>query len=178
MAKRAIRRILVGTVIRAGRRSVVIIVTAVAIIRRVIVVAVVTSCTIVRNICVSPQQRPEIIVDFKSGRCPTRFGGMAFVAIGWQVQCRMAGVAAVVVILLVATVTVIWCVVVITVVTGCAIIGDIEVRSIDYPEIIVHGKSSRCPTGFCCMAFIAVHGQAKRHVIRVAGVVKLRLVTS
>ena len=103
---------------------------------------------------------------------------MTFVAIGRQAQRGVAGVAAVVVILLVATVTGIWRVVVIAVVTGCAIIGDIEVRSIDYPEIIVHGKSSRCPTWFRCMAFITGHGQAKRHVIRVAGVVKLRLVTS
>ena len=110
------------------------------------------------------------------GRCPAWFRGMAIVAIGGQVEVCMARVAAVVVIVLMAAVAGVRCVVVVAVVAGRTIVGYIQVGTVNDPKVIVVGESSRRPARFRGMTFFTGHGQAQRHVIRVAGIVKLRLV--
>ena len=108
-------------------------------------------------------------MNVKSGRGPTGRCGVTFVAICRQVQCSVAGVAAVVIVCLVAAVTGVWCIVVRAVVAGHAVICNGHMRPCEREEIIVV-EAGRTP-GLRIVAGGTVGGELRRGVIRVGGCV-------
>ena len=72
---------LIGCVVGVGSHVVVICMTPIASVGRVVVVAVMAQHTIVLDGGVGAIERPELVVDGESSRCPTGFGGVTHVAI-------------------------------------------------------------------------------------------------
>lgn len=79
-----------------------------------------------------------------------------------------------VVIVLVAADTGAWGVVVISVMTGCTLIGNQGMRSVEGVIIVVNIKRGRVPVWFCCMACGAFHRDGQCDVIRIEALIKIR----
>ncbi len=102
---------------------------------------------------------------------------MAGSAIHRQIQPDMIGVGGLIVIGQVAPFTGIGCVVVIPVVTSGTVIGDWNMCSIQYPEIIVLGELRRTPSGIGGMTHLTIDREVEGDVIGVGGLVEVVLMT-
>ena len=100
---------------------------------------------IVGNSCMSANQRVEIIVNGKSGWTPARIGCVAVFTRDGQVQLGMIRILTLCVVIAVTTVTCIGCIVVVSMVTGSTVGGNIQVRTRQYIEIVVNGKGGGLP---------------------------------
>ena len=90
----------------------------------------------------------------------------------------VVGIGCGVVIRRVTTITCIRRVVVIAVVTGCAIVRDRRVRSVQYVVIVVDRECRRRPTGFCGVAHRAIRRQVQRRVARIGALAVIRAVAT
>jgi hypothetical protein len=113
-------------------------------------------------------------VNGKGSRAPTGFGGVTRGTVGRKRQSGVVRVGGLVVVGLVTTFAGIRCVVVIAVVTGCTIVGDVLMR----PGERVNGamvKSRGCPTVFI-VADVAIGRELQGNVIGVGRLVVIVLV--
>ena len=129
---------------------------------------------IIGNQRVATRERKEIVV-IETRRRPGAFT-VATLTIGGELRCLVVGVGSVVEIRQMASHTSVGRVVVIAVVTGGAIVGDGSVRSIQFVEIIVVGKSRRRPTGLGGVTTRTVGAQPQRNVVGVARLAEIVVV--
>ena len=171
-----IRRKLGGFVVGIGGAVVVRQVAAHAGVWRIVVITVMTGRTVIGNSRMRPVEYIEYIV-VKTSRQP---GGLCMTAltVRRELSSFVVGVGGSVVIRQVAAHAGVGRIVVITVVAGHTVIGNSRMRAIERIVVVVVGKSRRCPAGLGGVAARTVIAEAQRHVVGVAGLVKIRAVAT
>lgn len=109
------------------------------------IAACMTLVAVIGYCCMRTGQWIKIIVNGKCCRAPSCIGSVATGTVGGQIQLGMIRVLALCKVIAVATVTGIGCIVVIAVVTGRTVGGNIQVRTSQYIEIVVNGECGRLP---------------------------------
>ena len=155
MALGAVGVQVIGLVVGVGRGVVVILVAADAGVGRVVVVPVVAVGTLVGDGGVGSVEGVVVVVYVETGRAPSRIGGVAVVAIGRQIELRVAWVGGGVVVVLVATDASGGCVDVIGVMAVEALGGDRGVGPGEGVVLVVDGESCRAPAGIGGVAVVA-----------------------
>ena len=123
-----VRREIGRHVIGVGGSRVIIVMTAVAGIRRVVVIAVVASHTIICNGDVCTLECPVLTV-VKCRGCPFRLS-MTFLTIGRELICHVVRIGGGIEIIIMAAIAGIRGVVVIAVVAGRTVIGNVGMRPV------------------------------------------------
>ena len=161
---------------RIGTLAVIGAVTAIAGVRCIRVIPVVARIAIARDRNVRSCKRINGVV-VKRRRYP-RCLGVAGCAIRWKLLRGVVGHRRLRVIVCVTAVAGIWCVGIIAVVTGCAIVGNGCVSAIQRIKIIVDWEGCRRPAGGCGVAHRAICWQVERHVVGIYGLVEVGGMTS
>jgi len=130
-----------------------------------------TGRAIIGNQRMATRERKEIVV-IETRRRPSAFT-VATLTIGGELSSLVVGVGSVVEIRQMASHTSVGRVVVIAVVTGRAVVGNGSVRSIQFVEIIVVGKSRRRPAGLGGMATRTIGAQPQCNVVGVARLIEV-----
>jgi hypothetical protein len=109
-----------------------------------------------------------IIVNGEGSRVPAGCRRVARFTICRNINGSVVRIGRLVVAGLVTALTGVRRVVVISIVTGCTIRGNISMRSIQHIIVIVNGKSCRIPSRVGGMACGTIRGERQVHVIRVS----------
>jgi len=162
--------------VRIGCLVIIGLVTSFAGIRRVVVIAVVASCTIIGNIDVCSGERVNIAM------VESRWRPAVFIvanrAIRRELQGNVVRVGRLIVIVFVAAVAGIRRVVVISVVAGCTVVGNVGMCSHQSKEIVVHGEARRVPVGLSGMAGCAIRGQTQSRMVGVGRLIVIVFVAA
>ena len=102
---------------------------------------------------------------------------MTFCTVGRKLLRNVIRVCCLCEIVVVATVTGIGCIVVITIVAGSTVVGDSRMSPEQLIEIIVYGECSRRPARICSVTRFTGNRQIERNVIRIDTLVVVGLVT-
>lgn len=103
-----------------------------------------------------PINDPIIVVDSKGRRHPIGLGRVAAFTIGRQTQSNVVRINTLVIIRLVTADASGWRIVVISIMTAHTIIGYRQMRTIEYPIIVMVGEQGWVPTRIGCMAAFAI----------------------
>lgn len=151
---------------RVACTGIVGIVTTIAGVRRIRIIAVVAGITIVGdgNVCAREGINGIVV---KGRRRP---GGFAVTccAIGWELLGYMVWISGLGVLRIVTAVAGIGCIVVIAVVTSCAVVGNRGMRAIQGIERIMNRETCGFPIRRGGVAHGAIRGEIELRVVRVA----------
>ena len=151
---------------RVACTGIVGIVTTIAGVRRIRIIAVVAGITIVcdGNVCAREGINGIVI---KGRRRPGGFT-MTCCTIRWELLGYMVWIGGLGVLRIVAAVAGIGCIVVIAVVTSCAVVGNRGMCAIQGIERIMNRETCGFPTGRGGVAHGAIHGEIELRVVGIA----------
>lgn len=144
----------------------------------VVVITPVACCTVIGNGGMRPCNRPIGIMQGEGGRHPVGCRGVTLGTIHGQPQRDVVGIQTLVVVFLVTTRTGIGCVLIVTIMTCGAVLGNGNMGPINDPIIIMLGKFCRTPTRICRMTGGTIGRKSQCTMVRIDGLIVIRQMTS